>query len=71
MYDGAEKVAEFNNKAFKPDDVEGKTLSLSIRHSLTFINVEIIEKDRIRIFQKRNYNSIGYASEWVDKNHNC
>ena len=70
MYDGAEKVAEFNNKAFEPDDVEGKTLSLNIRHSLTFINMEIIEKDGIWIFQK-NYNSLGYGSEWVDKNHNC
>ena len=52
MYDGAEKVAEFNNKAFEPDDVEGKTLSLSIRHCLTFIGIEIIKREGMWIFPK-------------------
>ena len=65
MYDGAEKVAAFTNKAFEPDDVEGKTLSLSIRHSLTLIGVDITKKERMWIFQK------GYGSDWVHKNHNC
>ena len=66
MYDGAEKVAAFNNKAFEPDDVEGKTLSLSIRHCLTFIGVEIIKREGMWIFQK---NSLAYDSDWLDKYH--